>query len=229
MDLLGDKPTKRERRKDTEITQIFLAMFPRIDQHEQTLGQWDWVNKPLNILVTFPYVRFWLENSRGMTPRATILDSGAYSAWKGGIEIDFDALCEEAKKPCWDEVVALDVIGDAQKSLENSLKMRDRVLTVMPVFHFGEPWEILQEYKKNFLRIGLSCRFGEPKKDSFRWLDQCFSRAYPHRFHSFGWVARDMLLQYPFVTADTSSWATGTRYGRSTLMPGLSIAKKSEV
>lgn len=187
----------------------------------------------MNILVAFPFVDVWHAENEGKgnawATKATMLDSGAFSAWSAGKVIDMDALCVEAKKPCWDEVVALDVIGDAENSLVNSLEMKARGLTVMPVFHFGDPWEILQEYKEQFGRIGIASGHGAPFAERIKWTEQCFSHAYPAQFHSFGWVQKKVLLQFPFRTADSSSWAAGTRFGVSKQMPGLRIPKKSEV
>lgn len=215
------------------ITQIYFASSPRADLLEFTFGPWDWVNNPLNILVAFPFVDVWHAENEGegnnWPTKANMLDSGAYSAWSAGKHIDMDALCTEASKPCWDEVVALDVIGDAEKSMVNSLEMKSRGLTVMPVFHFGDPWEILQEYKAQFNRIGIASGHGAPLKERLRWTAQCFARAYPAKFHSFGWVKREVLLQFPFVTADSSSWAMGTRFGVSKMLPGVKIPKKSQV
>lgn len=216
------------------MTAIYFASSPRADLLELTFGPWDWANKPLNILVAFPFVDVWHAENEGKgndwVTNATMLDSGAFSAWSVGKEIDFEALCLEAEKPCWDEVVALDVIGDAEASLKNSLRMKEaKDLTVMPVFHFGDPWEILQEYKAKFDRIGIASGHGAPLKERLAWTDQCFSRAYPAKFHSFGWIKREVLLRFPFASADSSSWAAGTRFGVSKMMPGLRVPKKSEV
>ncbi len=211
------------------MTQIYFASSPRADLLELTFGPWDWINKPLNILVAFPFVGVWHSENKNWATKATMLDSGAYSAWSAGKEINMDELCQEALNPCWDEVVALDVIGDAEASLKNSLEMKARGLTVMPVFHFGDPWEILQEYKDKFDRIGIASGHGAPRADRMKWTAQCFARAYPAKFHSFGWVWKRVLMEFPFVTADSSSWAAGTRFGVSKIHKGMKVPKKSEV
>jgi len=225
------------------LTQIYFASTPRADLLELTLGQWDWVDKPLNILVAFPFSKVWHsenEEKNNFWPcKATMLDSGAYSAWSAGKEIDMDELCKEAvrtyTKPdgsihkCWDEVVALDVIGDDKASLVNSLEMKNRGLEIMPVFHFGDDWAILQEYKSQFHRIGIASGHGAPFAQRIKWTNQCFARAYPAKFHSFGWIEERVLMEFPFVTADSSSWAAGTRFGVSKIHKGMRIPKKSEV
>jgi hypothetical protein len=98
----------------------------------------------------------------------------------------------------------------------------------MPVFHFGDDWGILQEYKAQFNRIGIASGHGAKYPERIRWTSQCFARAYPAKFHSFGWTKKDVLLKFPFTTADSSSWASGTRFGRSPLL-GLRIPKKSVI
>ena len=210
-------------------TQLFLAACSNSEVLKQTFDDWDWVARPLNILVTFPFVKLW---RRACQPhwatKATMLDSGAYSAWKSGEVIDFDKLCTEARDGGWNEAVGLDVIGDPVASAKNCQLMKARGLSVMPVFHFGDPWHLLAEYCSEYQRVGLSCRFGEPHAQSMRWLEQCFARAYPARFHSFGWVKREMLLTVPFATADTASWHSGVRFGHSKFMRGLKIPRKSQ-
>jgi hypothetical protein len=197
-----------------------------------TFGPWDWTTNPINVLVTFPFIKQWDSAQQDLNiqwpVKKTILDSGAFSAWNSGKTIDFEALCTEAGNGRWDEAVCLDVIGDAWASLANARKMKSRGLHVMPVFHFGEDWQVLSAYKEEFGRIGLSCRFGEPIKQSMKWLEQCFARAYPAQFHSFGWVQEKALMALPFATADTASWHTGIRFGKGQAMPGIRIPKRTE-
>jgi hypothetical protein len=143
-----------------------------------------------------------------------MLDSGAYSAWNSGVVIDLDALCQEANNEYWNEVVALDVIGDPLASLRNALDMKRRGLTgIVPVFHYGDPWEVLAEYKHQFKRVGLASGHGVKGKERVKWTEQCFSRAYPCMFHSFGWVSEKILLSFPFFSADSASWQWAMRFG----------------
>jgi hypothetical protein len=195
------------------MTQIYFAFLSGVGR--LTFEYWDWEREPLNILVSFPFVGLWRRKGFNTPGVRTILDSGAYSAWKSGVRIDIDALCEEARNPEWHEVVSLDVIGDCKASCENALYMKAQGLQVMPVFHYGDDWAYLDLYCREFDRVGLSCRFGEPLSRSYAWLDQCFTRGYPKKFHSFGWVERKMLWRFPFYSADTTSWGRRLKYGRS--------------
>lgn len=209
-------------------TALYFAMCGNSEVNKHSLGGWNWDEQPLNLLVAFPFIKHWREREFEAKGGLTMLDSGAYSAWKSGAKIDIDKLCEEARNPDWNEVVALDVIGDQYASAKNALYMKEKGLTVMPVFHYGDDWALLKEYCDAFDRVGLSCRFGEKLDKSFGWLDQCFARAYPKKFHSFGWVARDMLWRFPFFSADTASWHNGVRFGRLSSVPTGRYKKKSE-
>lgn len=181
------------------------------------LDGWDWENDPLNFLVAYPYLKgYWrIAEKHGWKPRKHMLDSGAFSAWRSGYTIDIDALIEECKNPIWDEQVGLDVIGSWEGSLENANYMLAKECHAMPVFHIGDPWELLTEYCERWPKVGLSCRFGEPTNDSYKFYDQCFARAWPHKFHSFGWMGQ-VLYRYPFHSADASSWQQAPlAYGNS--------------
>lgn len=197
------------------MTDIYFA-FSQSGESRLTMARLAERDYQINVLVSYVYLPVWDRLDAKPVPVRTILDSGAFSAWKSGYTINIDDLIAETKSGRWHESVTLDVIGDADASLKNALYMKEQGSPAYPVFHIGDPWEHLEEYKRQFWKVGLSCRFGEPVKQSIRWLDQCFTRAYPYRFHSFGWVKmEDMLLRFPFHSADASSWNnTPAAYGR---------------
>lgn len=211
------------------MTDIYFAVANYYGINNATFGRWDWKAHPLNILCAFPFLDHWWKRDFETPGIRTMLDSGAYSAWGAGEVIDFDALCKEAAKPEWDEVVALDVIGDAEASLRNALAMKKRGLNVIPVLHFGEPWTILSEYVSESERIGLASGHGAKFAERMRWTEQCFTRAYGTKFHSFGWVDERPLMAFPFWTADTASWHSSTRWGRLASTPNIRVPKTSEL
>lgn len=197
------------------MTTIYLATLGRSPEADPLLEAWPWEEKPLSILVSHAYLAGWSRIKDKIRPASRMLDSGAYTAYTSGKTVDIDALVVEALRPEWDEAVGLDVIGDAEGSRANM----DRMLAAgcakaMPVFHIGDPWELLAYYASRWSKIGLSCRFGEDKATSLRFYEQCFARAWPKRFHSFGWAEDDALLRFPFHSADASSWRLGPlKYG----------------
>ena len=105
----------------------------------------------INLLVSYVYVDGYETLAHEM-PRltGTMLDSGAFSAWRSGAKIDIDALIAESKKQRWKESVCLDVIGKPAQSVANAIYMQDRGSPAFPVFHFTDPWEHLDEYKRRF-------------------------------------------------------------------------------
>lgn len=197
------------------MTRVYFAYSAAGNEVKCTYELWDWERRPLPMLVSFFYIQHWNRSGRFLCkPSHTILDSGAFSAWNSGKDIDMAALVRESMDPYWQESVGLDVVGDAAGTERNLLSMQKAGSPAYPVFHIGEPFEYLERYKENFGKVGLSCRFGEPAAESLRWLEQCFARAWPCKFHSFGWVAPQALFAFPFHTADTASWVSAARWGR---------------
>lgn len=136
------------------MTDISLA-FSAASSGLKTFKAIEWDSYELGVLVSFFYIAGFrkLQATTEMTPRLWTLDSGAFSAWSSGKIIDMDALMEECRNPMWHECVALDVVHDPQKSLENALKMQAAGCKSYPVFHVGEPMEFLAE-EVPFLRVG---------------------------------------------------------------------------
>jgi hypothetical protein len=165
------------------------------------------------LLFSFYYLDKFIERIQRYAMRDWMLDSGAFSAYNKGGYIDLQSYirickqlmdCPQPLAPV--EIIALDVIGSGPGSLENAVVMRDAGLDVIPVFHIGEDWGLLDEYCRGWDKVGLSCRFGEPVKTSTRFYEQCFARQWPKKFHSFGWVSEEMLLQLPFHSSDSTDW-----------------------
>lgn len=197
------------------MTAIYIA-FSASGESRNTFSLMDWDEHPVPLLVSYFYKKEF-ERVNAESPIKSplmMLDSGAFSAYQSGSVIDIDSLIEETKNPRWHESVALDVIGDPEGSLRNALYMQKHGSPAYPVFHIGEPWDLLVEYCQRFDKVGLSCRFGEPVSSSMTFYEQCFARTWPHKFHSFGWVSRKALFRFPFHSADCSSWNTRpTRFG----------------
>ena len=187
------------------MTDIFLAWS---DAGYKTFQDYPWDEAPVNLLVSYAYIKNWnrRQDEEVYYPRKTMLDSGAFTVWQTGGEVDYDALCAEIQTGRWDEAVALDAINDPEGSIRTADRMRNEGIEVMPVFHIGEPWSVLEHYCTYHSKVGLSCRFGEPPRVSMKWLEQCYARAYPHLFHSFGWTSKKALTEFPFASADSSTW-----------------------
>lgn len=174
------------------------------------------VTRPVRpaVLVSFHYLsafkraqKDWLEP---LKENQKMLDSGAYTAMTLGKKIDINALVAEVKTGQWTECAALDVVGDPKRSLENALYMQKQGADAFPTFHFGEPWEYLDEYRRQFGKVGLGGIVPiKSTTDRMAWLDEVFARAWPTKFHLFGWLAREPLMKYPFHSADSCGWEMG--------------------
>lgn len=211
-------------------TQLYFALHNTPMANDMTFGKWDWAAQPLNVLCSFALkgaLKSWKGRQYPTPGVKTMLDSGAFSAWKSGTPVSYDDFILEAVEGQWDEVAALDVIGDAIGSSEAAWDMKSYRESILPTFHYGEPWEYLSKYKEHFgNRValgGIATGLGMTQK--MKWLGQCFARAYPCKFHGFGIGSKDVLIEYPFASADTASWGSVHMYGRSQAVPGLKIPK----
>jgi len=159
------------------------------------------------------------------------LDSGAFSAWTQGAEIDIQEYIKFIKNhlDVINVYANLDVIGvggkqpnrlTAEKTLENQRIMEDAGLTPIPVFHYGEPEEdFLKYYVDNYdyIAIGVAGNTGDKLKP---WLDRCFgnyickSNGMPKtKVHGFAVTSLRIMLRYPWYSVDSTSWVVTGRMG----------------
>lgn len=169
--------------------------------------------------------RPWLLGERGHV-REWVLDSGAFTAKQAGTEIrveDYIEFCLSLRRtPRPPAVVfALDVIGDWEASLRNTEAMWKAGVQAVPCWHAGEPEEALVEMCRQYPRIAVGGTVGLSTKTRLRLFDAVFAKVWPKRIHGFGVHSEDLLMRYPFDSADSSSWTAGQQYGRWKSMPGL--------
>lgn len=177
------------------------------------------------VLLSFFYLKKMDKKDGGrarLDPLRRMLDSGAYSAFTLKKKIDIEALIAEINSGGWAEAAALDAIGDPETSARNAEYMKSKCPGVIPTFHFGEPWEFLAEYVRGYPKVGLGGLVPvRNKADRLAWLEECFARAYPKKFHIFGVMDRDTLMRFPFHSADSTSWeASALRFGNYAFADG---------
>ena len=165
-----------------------------------------------------------------------MLDSGAYSAWTQGVEVDLDEYITYIKRnaACISTYVNLDVIAGGQResrpeqiesaaarSYANQQAMKDAGLRPIPVFHEDERWCWLERYLDDGEPyVGLAAK-SQQRQEAIRWLDGCFdliangSRPLI-KVHGFGLTALLICQRYPWATVDSSRWAKAAGFG---LMP----------
>jgi hypothetical protein len=158
-----------------------------------------------------------------MAGKDMFLDSGAYSAYTKSERIDLASYIDFVKetRDLWRLVAALDVIGDHEATWRNYLAMRDAGLdNVLPTFHYGEPWSMLEEMLSVAPYMAFGGLVGASEGAQRAWLDDVWNRAVdPHTrrprigVHGFGMTTIGLMLRYPWASVDSTSWLMGSIYG----------------
>ena len=182
------------------------------------------------------------------------IDSGAFSAWTKGKQIDVDeytdfintykdnlTVCASVDTipgaPRTSEVASPEQVREAaEKTWENFLYMRskmDDVDKLLYTFHAGEPWEFLERalnYRDehgpiNYLALGGLV--GKNEKVLLSFLDKAFNyiKASDNKnlkVHAFGMTRLNYLEEFPFTSADSTSWLQTANFG-SIMINGKSI------
>lgn len=151
------------------------------------------------------------------------LDSGAFSAWSQGKQINIDDYIQFIKEheDVIDVYANLDVIGDAEATWKNQLRMEEAGLKPLPVFHYGEDISWLKNLlKRKYEYISLGGMVPISTQDLIHWLDDlfknylCDSKGMPIvKVHGFGLTSLRIMLRYPFWSCDSTSWVVTGRLG----------------
>ena len=146
------------------------------------------------------------------------LDSGGFSAFTQGVEIDLDKYIEFIRR--FEDILTvyanLDVIGDAAGTQRNQAYMEKRGLRPLPAFHFGSDLKVLKRMadKYDYLALGGLVPLAMSPRKLMGWLDRCFSVIRDQaKVHGFGMTGIPMLKRYPWYSVDSMSWLGGTMRG----------------
>jgi hypothetical protein len=164
--------------------------------------------------------------TKGVRPRV-IIDSGAFTAWRGGkpINIKDYATWALAIKNQWSSKMEslifmnLDVIGDQPKSTVNQKTLENVGLNPIPIFTYGADLNILKALLKDYDYLSLGGLVH--RKGIQPWLDKCFSvimenfkeTGFLKRIHLLGVCNEKLLLRYPCYSSDSSSWVRALVFG----------------
>lgn len=166
-----------------------------------------------------------------------LIDSGAFTAHRQGIEIDVDEYIDyinsiseyidvyaqvdkipgEFGKPKTQE----QLLSAPQESWDNYLYMRPKMKEpdkLMPIYHQGESVKWLENMLeatfdgKHIPYIGISPANDKSQAEKNRFIDTCFSiirkSSNPNvQTHAYGMTNLSTLSKYPFTSADSTSWA----------------------
>jgi hypothetical protein len=204
------------------------------------LSHGDMMNQiaPKNILVSYEYKAALTPVK--WKPEYLIFDSGAFSAWSADKKVDVvgyaDWATEQAKNFPRVVCVNMDVIpgkfgrtstlaerkAGMALSLKNADYLRSRGLNVMEVFHQDEPRDFLdlllsRQTEKGVL--GISPRNDVAVNSKIAWqktlmsyLHQTRGKNFP-RTHGLAVTSYDMLCNFPYYSADSSTWSSPFRFG----------------
>ncbi|WP_309030774.1 hypothetical protein [Streptomyces alfalfae] len=149
-------------------------------------------------------------------------DSGAYSAATSGATInlvDYAAWLTHWA-PLFTVRSNMDVIGDHAGSAANFTRLRDWGVDVLPVFHAGQPWRVLEKLCEQhpYVALGgiaLHAVGAAKQKALMKWLVKAFliAREYGTVFHGFGLTSANLIRALPFYSVDSSSYTMGQRFG----------------
>lgn len=162
------------------------------------------------------------------------LDSGAYSAFSMGVQVDLPAYCDYIHRNI--DIIeqidgqplasVLDAIGDADGTWRNQYEMERRGVKPLPCFHYGEPVEILDYYVANYpyITIGGMVPISTPQLKL--WLDRLWAHHLTNpdgtpkvKVHGFGLTSLPLMMRYPWFSVDSSTWVQWAANGM-VLIPG---------
>tara|TARA_R110000803_G_scaffold51337_1_gene106192 strand:- start:7189 stop:7965 length:777 start_codon:yes stop_codon:yes gene_type:complete len=154
-----------------------------------------------------------------------IIDSGAFTAYKTGRVIklseyiDFINSCPFKMK----HYANLDVIGDADASMENYEIMLREGLSPVPVFTRGAPVKHLEKYFESSEVVAVGGI--KSMKNTEGFLHEVMKQADGRKIHWLGYGKGEMLAKYKPYSCDTSSWLSGLRYGSMSVYLGKGVFK----
>ena len=173
----------------------------------------------LNILVAYPYMSPQIVELLKAHSHMTrfLLDSGAFTAWKAGKTIELDQYSGFIRslpiKP-W-RYFALDVVGDAHKSMTNYQSMLQSGLSPIPVFTRGEVLSALDEYYKTSDVVGIGGLVQTKGNKAF--VKGIMKHIGSRRVHLLGFGNHDFIGYFRPYSYDSSSWSSGVRFGNISL------------
>lgn len=137
------------------------------------------------------------------------LDSGAFSAWSKGVQINIDEYIRFIQDSGITNYAVLDVIGNPEKTLDNQKYMESKGLRPIPCFHYGEDFKYLHYYCANYDYVALGGMVPIETRELRGWLDSIFTKYPNHKFHGFGLTTFTLLDRYNWFSVDSTSYLSG--------------------
>ena len=169
----------------------------------------------LNILIAFPYMAKGVINILNSNQKDIrfLLDSGAFTAWKTGKEINVDDYCKFIEnlpfKP-W-KYFTLDKIGNAEVSYKNYKTMLSRGFNPIPIFTRGEDVKMIDEYYKTSDILGVGGLVATKGNKGF--VKAIMKEINGRNVHWLGFTNMSFVKHYKPHMCDSSSWESAARFG----------------
>lgn len=198
--------------------------YVKLNDHERNL-----VTQIPHILESYHYVgkQAYVDAMRSNGAKVFI-DSGAFSAYTLGVDIDLPTYCDYIRRNM--DIIrvedgslmasVLDGIGDPLKTWQNQHAMEALGVRPLPCFHAGEDERYLEWYVANYDYITLGGMVGSSTKQLCVWLDRIWDRYLTDgsgrakiKVHGFGITAVPIMERYPWYSCDSSSWIQSAAFG----------------
>ncbi len=175
----------------------------------------------LRILVSFPYLTAGITTLLANTPDCEVLiDSGAYTAHQSGVPISLEdyvgRLGRLAFTP-W-RYLSLDVIGDAQASLQNYRTMGEAGLDPVPVLQRGASFRDLHIAYAGASLVALGGLVG--KQGSLGYVKKIAREAPGRNIHWLGFAPIRAIGALCPYSVDTATCFSGSSRGRMAFYAG---------
>lgn len=152
------------------------------------------------------------------------LDSGAFSAYSKGVEIDIDEYAEfiRENQHILTAYANLDVIGDPVATWKNQRYLENLGLNPVPTFHYGENVKWLKKYiKRGYDHIALGGMVPIGTSALRKWLDKIWlkylldAKGNPTiKIHGFGMTVFSLMFRYPWYSIDSTTWVLQAAMGQ---------------
>lgn len=214
------------------------SLYNRLTENEKRQRE-----SATNLLESYHYIhRQTFVDSIRADGRKVFLDSGAFSAFTKGVEVDLPKYCDYIKrnKDIIEHVdgtllaSVLDGIGDPLKTWQNQLAMEQLGVRPLPCFHYGEDERYLEWYIANYDYITLGGMVPISTPQLKLWLDRIWEKYLTDgsgrpriKVHGFGLTTVSLMERYPWYSVDSSSWVQMARVGGMLLMPEARVINVS--
>lgn len=183
------------------------------------------ISDPKFVLESYHYMDNRKAEAIRKLKKTIFLDSGAFSMFTQGVEVDLKAYAKYIEENADIIHVAsnLDVIGrgNEQGSWDNQKELEGYGAVICPVHHARDADYWLEKYlAEGYDYIFLGGMVPETTQYLREWLDHVWGKFLTNpdgsakvKVHGFGLTVLSLMLRYPWYSVDSTSWVMTSRYG----------------